>query len=110
MSVFKSAAHLAAWAGVCPGNNESAGKRMRSPAGKGNVHLMTALVEAAQGGPADRTTRLRQGAAGSGGSTARNSLGTSLNQGGEIMLRVAFPSWELFTRNYNWWLAFHVFA
>jgi transposase len=47
MSVFKSAKHLAAWAGVCPGNNESAGKRKRQDARKGNVHLMTALVEAA---------------------------------------------------------------
>jgi transposase len=49
MSVFKSAAHLAAWAGVCPGNNESAGKRKRADTRKGNVHLMTALVEAAHG-------------------------------------------------------------
>ena len=47
MSVFKSAKHLAAWAGVCPGNNESAGKRKRQDTRKGNVHLMTALVEAA---------------------------------------------------------------
>ncbi|ESU31659.1 hypothetical protein G3A_15375 [Bacillus sp. 17376] len=29
MSVFKSAKHLASWAGVCPGNNESAGKKKR---------------------------------------------------------------------------------
>jgi transposase len=49
MTVFKSAAHLAAWAGVCPGNNESAGKRKRERARKGNIHLMTALVEAAHG-------------------------------------------------------------
>lgn len=47
MSVFKTVAHLAAWAGVCPGNNESAGKRKKGTARKGNVHLMTALVEAA---------------------------------------------------------------
>jgi transposase len=47
MSVFHSAQHAAAWAGVCPGNNESAGKRMRAGARKGNVHLRTALVEAA---------------------------------------------------------------
>jgi transposase len=49
MTVFKSPRHLAAWAGVCPGNHESAGKRKRSDTRKGNVHLMTALVEAAHG-------------------------------------------------------------
>lgn len=47
MSVFHSAEHLAAWAGVTPGNNESAGKRKNSRIRKGNVHLKTALVEAA---------------------------------------------------------------
>jgi len=47
MSVFHSVNHLAAWAGVCPGNNESAGKRKNGRVRKGNVHLKTALVEAA---------------------------------------------------------------
>jgi len=47
MSVFPSVRHCAAWAGVCPGNNESAGKRKGQPARKGNVHLTTALVQAA---------------------------------------------------------------
>jgi transposase len=47
MSVFLSAAHLAAWAGVCPGNHESAGKRRRGKSRRGNVHLKTALVTAA---------------------------------------------------------------
>jgi len=47
MIVFHSARHAAAWAGVCPGNNESAGKRMRAGVRKGNVHLRTALIEAA---------------------------------------------------------------
>jgi transposase len=47
MSVFQSAAHLAAWAGVSPGNNESAGKSKSTETRKGNVHLKTALVEAA---------------------------------------------------------------
>jgi transposase len=49
MSVFPSAKHLAAWAGVCPGNNESAGRRKNSPARKGNIHLKTALYDAAKG-------------------------------------------------------------
>jgi transposase len=48
MSAFQSEAHLASWAGVCPGNHESAGKRKRGTKRRGNVHLTTVLVEAAQ--------------------------------------------------------------
>ena len=48
MTVFKSEAHLASWAGVCPGNHQSAGKRQRGTTRKGNIHLTTILVEAAQ--------------------------------------------------------------
>jgi transposase len=47
MSVFGNARRLAAWAGVCPGNHESAGKRKSSATRRGNVHLKTALVTAA---------------------------------------------------------------
>jgi transposase len=47
MSAFLSAFHLASWAGVCPGNNESAGKRKPGHARKGNPHLRTMLVQAA---------------------------------------------------------------
>jgi transposase len=47
MSVFGNAMRLAAWAGVCPGNHESAGKRKSGVARRGNVHLKTALVTAA---------------------------------------------------------------
>ena len=47
MSVFPSAAQLAAWAGVCPGNHESAGKQRSGQVRKGNVHLKTTLIEAA---------------------------------------------------------------
>jgi len=39
MTVFQSISQLASWAGVCPGNNESAGKSSRNP--KGNVYLKT---------------------------------------------------------------------
>ena len=45
MSVFQSVSQLASWAGVCPGNNESAGKRKTTHIPKGNVYLKTALVE-----------------------------------------------------------------
>jgi len=59
MTVFKSMKHLAAWAGACPGNNESAGKSRRSPTRKGNVHLMTALVEAAHCASRKKDTYLK---------------------------------------------------
>lgn len=47
MSRFPSAKHLASWAGVCPGNHESAGKRKSGQPTKGNQSLRTILVEAA---------------------------------------------------------------
>jgi transposase len=47
MSRFPSARHLASWAGMCPGNNESAGKRFSGRTRKGSPWLRTALVEAA---------------------------------------------------------------
>jgi transposase len=47
MTVFPTVRHAAAWAGVCPGNNESAGKRKGQPGRKGNPHLTSALVQAA---------------------------------------------------------------
>jgi transposase len=45
-ATFETVSQLVSWAGVCPGNNESAGKRKTSRLTKGNVHLKTALVEA----------------------------------------------------------------
>lgn len=59
MSVFQSASQLASWAGVCPGNNESAGKRKTSRVPKGNVYLKTALVEAAHAATRAKGTYLR---------------------------------------------------
>jgi transposase len=47
MTVFGNAKRLAAWAGVCPGNHESAGKKKKTATRKGNIHLKTTLVQAA---------------------------------------------------------------
>lgn len=47
MSAFLNAEHLASWATMCPGNHESAGKQHGGKTRKGNVHLKTALVMAA---------------------------------------------------------------
>jgi transposase len=48
MGRFPTADHLASWAGMCPGNNESAGKRRSGRTRKGSPWLRAVLVEAAQ--------------------------------------------------------------
>lgn len=47
MSAFPSHRHIASWAAVCPGNDESAGKRRSGKTRKGNPYLRTALVQGA---------------------------------------------------------------
>jgi transposase len=47
MGQFPSAGHLASWAGMCPGNNESAGKRRSGRTTKGSRWLRQSLVQAA---------------------------------------------------------------
>jgi transposase len=47
MAVFGNARRLAAWAGVCPGNHESAGRSRKTSTRKGNPHLKAALFRAA---------------------------------------------------------------
>jgi transposase len=59
MKAFGNVSQLASWAGVCPGNHESAGKRKSSRIPKGNVYLKTALVEAANAAARTRGTYLR---------------------------------------------------
>jgi transposase len=60
MSVFGSVSQLASWVGVCPGNNESAGKRHSGRITPGNVYLKTALVEAAHAASRAKGTYLRE--------------------------------------------------
>ncbi len=59
MNVFGSVPQLASWAGICPGNNESGGKRKSSRIPKGNVYLKTALLEAANAAAKAKGTFLR---------------------------------------------------
>jgi transposase len=55
MSRFKSANHLAAWAGLAPGNCESAGKQFSGRTRKGNQNLRTGLVQAANAASRTKT-------------------------------------------------------
>lgn len=58
MSPFPSDAHLVSWAGMCPGNNESAGKRKSGRTTKGSRWLRQAVVQAAWGATQSKKTYL----------------------------------------------------
>ena len=58
LSRFPSAGHLASWAGLCPGNRESAGKRLSGKTRKGNPYLRAVLVEAAHAAARTKNTYL----------------------------------------------------
>ncbi|HXI21986.1 MAG TPA: IS110 family transposase, partial [Gemmatimonadales bacterium] len=55
MAPFPSARHCASWAGLCPGNHESAGKRKSGRTGHGSPWLRAALTEAAWGASQTRS-------------------------------------------------------
>ncbi len=58
MSRFPTAGHLASWAGMCPGNNESAGKHRSGRTRHGSVWLRIALVESAHAAGRSKCTYL----------------------------------------------------
>ena len=58
MSPFPTPAPLASWAGMCPGNNESAGKHRSGRTRHGSKWLRIALVEAAQAAGRSKNTYL----------------------------------------------------
>jgi transposase len=58
MSRFPSHRHLASWAGLCPGNHESAGKRLSGRTRNGNRAVREVLVEAALAAARTRNTYL----------------------------------------------------
>jgi transposase len=58
MSVFEDARHVASWAGLCPGNRESGGKRMSGRTRKANRYVRRALCQAAWAAAHTRDTFL----------------------------------------------------
>jgi hypothetical protein len=58
MSVFSSAGHLASWAGICPGNNASGGKRFSGTTRPGSKWLRKALTQAEQAAARGKGTYL----------------------------------------------------
>ncbi|WP_435164098.1 IS110 family transposase [Paenibacillus glycanilyticus] len=58
MSIFPTENHLASWGAVCPGSNESAGKRKSSKTNKGNKGLKAVLCQAAWAASKTKNTRI----------------------------------------------------
>ena len=58
MSVFGDAKHLASWAGLCPGNRESGGKRMSGKVRKSNPYVKRGMCQAAWGATHTKNTYL----------------------------------------------------
>lgn len=82
MNRFPSAGHLSSWAGMTPGNNESAGKRKSGRTRKGNKKLRSTLVEAARAAGRTKDTYLsaqyRRIAARRGSNRAAVAVGHSI--------------------------------
>jgi transposase len=58
MRPFRTARHLASWTGMCPGNDESAGKRRTGRTRKGNPYVRAILIEAARAAARKKGTYL----------------------------------------------------
>jgi hypothetical protein len=58
MGRFPSERHLASWARICPGTDESGGKRGSGATGRGNIWLRSALIEAAHAAARTKGTYL----------------------------------------------------
>jgi transposase len=56
MSRFPSEAHISSWSGLCPGNNESAGKRRSGKTNKGNKHLKSILIQCVKSAIKNKTS------------------------------------------------------
>lgn len=95
MGSFASHKHLASWAGVCPGNNESAGKKMSSRITHGNKYLKTTLVEAAWAASRSKSNILsvkhKSIASRRGGKKANIAIGHKILTAAYFILRDKIP-------------------
>jgi transposase len=93
---FPTAGHLASWAGMCPGNHRSAGKRLGGRTRNGNRWLRTALVEAAQA--AGRTKGTYLGAQYRRLAARRGAKKAAVAVGHSILVSV----WHMLTREQDY--------
>ena len=99
MSFFPDQKHLAGWARICPGNNESGGKRHSGRTGQGNPWLRAILVECAHAAVHTKDTYLgqlyRHFAARKGKQRAAIAVGHSMLEAAYFILRDHVPYKEL---------------
>ena len=105
MSVFPSPAHLGSWAGVCPGNNQSAGKRKSGKTAGGNKWLRTCLVQCAHAAGRSKDTylgvRFHRLAKGKKTQRAAVAIAHDILDGVYFILRDGVPFRELGPDFYN---------
>jgi transposase len=105
MSRFPDADHLVSWAGMCPGSNESAGKRRKAHTRKGNELLRKTLTLAGQAAGHSKSTYLgatyRRIAARRGGKRAAIAVGRSILEIAYHVLRDGVAYEELGVNYYD---------
>lgn len=105
MTRFPNADHLVSWAGMCPGSNESAGKRRTSRTRKGNPILRSTLTQAGQAAGRSKNTYLgatyRRIAARRGSKKAAIAVGRSILEIAYFVLRDGVAYEELGVNYYD---------
>ncbi len=105
MTRFPNADHLVSWAGMCPGSNESAGKRRSARCRKGNQTLRGMLTQAGQAAGRTKETYLgatyRRIAARRGRTRAAIAVGRSILEIAYFVLRDGVEYQELGVNYYD---------